>query len=224
MKGGQTVTRKGKGTLYTGFQWRGRASANGPAAPGCCPPAAAAAAASEEVWREVMFVERTRKEMWGRWFTGSYDETGLDVKLVKVTSEPVVIGLSTAALKTSSTGLTVTILGANLPSGLTAADVSLGQGIKVSKIGSISADAATITVDVAADARPGPRDISVAGAVKPAAVTVFDKSTASRSCRAPAWRGSAARCSRSSCSSSRRLRSTTAPTASRTRKTTRRSA
>jgi quinohemoprotein amine dehydrogenase len=172
VKGGQTVTRKGKGTLYTGFQWRGRASANGPAAPGAT-PAATAATASEEVWREVMFVERTRKEMWGRWFTGSYDETGLDVKLVKVTSDPVVLGLSTAALKTSSTGLAVTIIGANLPSGLTAADINLGQGIKVSKIGSISADAATITLDVAADALPGPRDVSVAGAVKPAAVTVF---------------------------------------------------
>ena len=171
VKGGQTVSRKGKGTLYTGFQWRGRASANGPAAPGATP----AAGAGEEAWREVMFVERTRKEMWGRWFTGSYDETGLDVKLVRVTSEPVVLGLSTAALKSSATGVTVTILGANLPSGLTAADVNLGQGIKVTKIGSISADAATITVDVAADARPGPRDISVAGAVKPAAVAVFDK-------------------------------------------------
>jgi quinohemoprotein amine dehydrogenase len=174
VKGGQTVTRKGKGTLYTGFQWRGRASANGPAAAGAA-PAATAAAASEEVWREVMFVERTRKEMWGRWFTGSYDETGLDVKLTRVTTEPVVLGLSTAALKTGATGLTVTIAGANLPNGLTAADVNLGQGIKVSKIGSISSDAATLTIDVAADARPGPRDISVAGAVKPAAVTVFDK-------------------------------------------------
>ena len=168
VKGGQTVTRKGKGTLYTGFQWRGRTSTNGPAAAG-------AAAASEEVWREVLFVERTRKEMWGRWFTGSYDETGLDVKLVKVTSEPIVLGLSTAALKTSSTGVSVTIAGANLPNNLTAADINLGQGIKVSKIGSISADAATVTVDVAADARPGPRDITIAGAVKPAAVTVFDK-------------------------------------------------
>jgi quinohemoprotein amine dehydrogenase len=179
VKGGQTVTRKGKGTVYTGFQWRGRGSANGPTAPGAAAPVATStatgtsAAAGEEVWREVMFVERTRKEMWGRWFTGSYDETGLDVKLVKVTSDPVVLGLSTAALKTSSTGLAVTIIGANLPSGLAAADINLGQGIKVSKIGSISADAATITLDVAADALPGPRDVSVAGAVKTAAVTVF---------------------------------------------------
>jgi quinohemoprotein amine dehydrogenase len=178
VKGGQTVTRKGKGTVYTGFQWRGRASTNGPTTPAAsaagASPAANAAAASEEVWREVMFVERTRREMSGRWFTGHYDETGLDVKLVKVTSEPVVIGLSTAALKSSSTGVAVTIRGANLPGSLTAADINLGQGIKVSKIGSISADAATITVDVAADAPTGPRDVSVAGALKPAAVMVFN--------------------------------------------------
>ena len=32
-------------------------------------------------WREVMFVERDWKTMSGRWFTGAYDEIGIDVKL-----------------------------------------------------------------------------------------------------------------------------------------------
>ena len=36
---------------------------------------------SDNVWREVMFVERDWQEMSGRWFTGAYDETGIDVKL-----------------------------------------------------------------------------------------------------------------------------------------------
>ena len=76
---GETVTRAGKALVYTGFQWRGRG---------------APAAAATTPWREVMFVERDRKEMWGRWFTGAYDEIGIDVKLVRLGSEPVVLGSS----------------------------------------------------------------------------------------------------------------------------------
>ncbi len=125
-----------------------------------------------------MFVERTRKEIVGTLVhRAAYDETGLDVKLVRVTSEPVVLGLSTAALKTSARAWR------HDPRREPAERPHRGgrqpraghQGLEDR---SISADAATITVDVAADARPGPRDVSVAGAVKPAAgggVTVFDK-------------------------------------------------
>ena len=39
---------------------------------------------SDSVWREVMIVDRDWKEMSGRWFTGAYDETGIDVKLVRL--------------------------------------------------------------------------------------------------------------------------------------------
>ena len=56
---GETVTRTGKAIVYTGYQWRGR---GGDAQP----------------WREVLFVERDWRNMWGRWYTGSYDETGID--------------------------------------------------------------------------------------------------------------------------------------------------
>ena len=28
-----------------------------------------------------MFVERDWTQMWGRWFTGAYDETGIDIKI-----------------------------------------------------------------------------------------------------------------------------------------------
>ena len=62
---GESVTRKGRAVVYTGFQWRGRGTV----------------AAGEDVWREVLAVDRTRREMSGRWFTGAYDELGIDVRL-----------------------------------------------------------------------------------------------------------------------------------------------
>ena len=70
---GETVSRAGKAIVYTGFQWRGRGGLPG----------------SDNVWREVMLIERDWKEMSGRWFTGAYDEIGIDVKLVRLSSDPV---------------------------------------------------------------------------------------------------------------------------------------
>src|SRR5947207_2566514 len=90
---GETVSRSGKALVYTGYQWRGR----------------------EGDWRQVMLVERDWKNMSGRWFTGAYDETGVDVKLVRIGAEPVVFGTSVSALKTSSSAQAVKIFGANLP-------------------------------------------------------------------------------------------------------------
>jgi quinohemoprotein amine dehydrogenase len=85
---GTIVSRSGKATVYTGYQWRGRATAGG---------------ANAEPWREVMFIERTGGEMWGRWFTGAYDETGVDVKLVRIGSDPLVTGTSAVSLKAGGT-------------------------------------------------------------------------------------------------------------------------
>lgn len=156
---GETVSRASKAIVYTGFQWRGRGAAPG----------------SDTAWREVLFVERDSKEMSGRWFTGAYDEIGVDVKLVRLGSDPVVSGASVTALKTGSSAQRVTIYGGNLPSGLKPDDVGFGQGVKVTRIVSSRADEVAIEVDVAANAPIGLRDLSLAGAVQPAAVVVYDK-------------------------------------------------
>ena len=71
------MTRTGKALVYTGYQWRGRGAVRQPTP-----------------WREVLFVERDWKTMWGRWFTGAYDETGVDVKLVAAGTDPTVFGTS----------------------------------------------------------------------------------------------------------------------------------
>jgi quinohemoprotein amine dehydrogenase len=154
---GESLTRSGKSLVYTGYQWRGRG----------------AVAGAPQPWREVLFIERDWKSMWGRWYTGDYDETGIDVKLVRLAGDPVVFGTSVSALKTGSTGAAVKILGANLPSDVKADDISAGLGVKVTRVVSARPDAITVDVDVAAGAPIGARDLSVAGTVKPGAFAVY---------------------------------------------------
>lgn len=154
---GESLTRTGKGLVYTGYQWRGRA---------------ADAAKPDEPWREVMFVERDRTEMWGRWFTGAYDENGMDVKLARITAAPMVLGTGQLSVKRGASA-SVSIYGVNLPATLAVGDVSLGAGITVSRV-SVANGVVTAQVSVAADAKTGPRDIAVGGVVKPLAIVVYD--------------------------------------------------
>lgn len=156
---GETVSRAGKAIVYTGFQWRGRGGVPG----------------SDNVWREVMFVERDWRQMSGRWFTGAYDEIGIDVTLVRLGSDPVISGADLTALKTASTGRALKIYGANLPASVKPEDIGLGEGVKVTRVVSARADEIVVEVDVAANAPIGPRDVSVAGAVKPATLVVYDR-------------------------------------------------
>jgi quinohemoprotein amine dehydrogenase len=128
---------------------------------------------SDNVWREAMIVERDWREMSGRWFTGAYDETGIDVKLVRLGSEPVVFGSDLAALKTATTARPVKIYGANLPASVKPEDIGFGQGVKVTRVVSSRPDEIAVEVDVAANAPVGPRDLSVSGTVKPATLVVY---------------------------------------------------
>jgi quinohemoprotein amine dehydrogenase len=152
-RSGETVTRSGKALVYTGYQWRGRAND----------------------WREVMFVERDWKQMWGRWFTGGYDETGIDVRLTRITADPIVYGANLTALKTGSTGQNIRIFGANLPTSVRPEDVGLGPGIKVTRVAAATPTELSVDVDVAATAPVGARDGSLAGTVRPAIFVVYDK-------------------------------------------------
>ncbi len=158
-RSGEVVSRTSKGLVYTGYQWRGRG----------------AAAGSEAPWREVMFVERGWNEMWGRWFSGAYDETGIDVRLTRQSGAPIVIGTSAASLRTGTSTPALKIFGAHLPSTLRPEDIGLGSGVKVTRIVSAKPEEITVDVDVAAAAPIGVRDLSVAGAVKPEALVVYDK-------------------------------------------------
>jgi quinohemoprotein amine dehydrogenase len=156
---GETVTRTGRALVYTGFQWRGRSSTS----------------AADSAMREVMMVDRNWRTMEGRWFTGGYDEIGIDVKLERVGSEARVLGTDRTALRKGATAQELKIYGTNFPASLRPAEIDLGPGIAVSRVVSVTPDIATVTVDVNAAAVAGARDLFVAGMSRPKALAVFDK-------------------------------------------------
>jgi quinohemoprotein amine dehydrogenase len=122
-----------------------------------------------------MFIERGWNEMWGRWFTGPYDEIGIDVKLVRLTGAPMIFGTSASAVRTGAANQSVKIFGASLPASVKPEDIGAGQGVKVSRIVSARPDEIVVELDVAATAPIGVRDLSIAGTVKPSALVVYDK-------------------------------------------------
>jgi quinohemoprotein amine dehydrogenase len=155
---GKRTSRTGQALVYTGFQWRGRS--------------AQADAASE--LREVMFVDRNWRRMEGRWFTGGYDELGVDVTLDRVAEQPYVLGTNRSALRVGTSGQALTVYGLNLPATLRPADIDLGPGITVTAVSNVTADEATVTVDVAPTAAIGARDAFVAGATLQKVFAVHD--------------------------------------------------
>jgi quinohemoprotein amine dehydrogenase len=156
---GETVTRTGRAIVYTGFQWRGRSST----------------AADDSALREVMMVDRDWRRIEGRWFTGGYDELGLDIKLERVGTETRVLGTDRTALRQGGAGQELKIYGANIPATLRAADVDLGPGLTVARVTSVTPEIATVSVDVAATAALGMRDVFVSGASRQRAFAVFDR-------------------------------------------------
>jgi quinohemoprotein amine dehydrogenase len=164
-RSGQRVSRTGKGIVYTGFQWRGR-SFDGPG--------------EANPLREVLFVDREWQQMNGRWFTGAYDETGIDVKLRRIGRDPILLGTDVSSLRTGASGRRVRITGANLPVSAGPRDVDFGPGVKVARIVNAGAEALEVEVDVDANAAVGARDLFVGGASLPAALVVYDRIDALR--------------------------------------------
>ena len=161
--GGPAVQRSGKSIVYTGYQWRGRStdpSSRGKDTTGL---------------REVMFVEPGWEEMSGRWFTGGYEEIGMDVSLKKLSASTVIAGVAPRALKTGTKGQDVTIFGANLPRTLAANAIDFGPGVTVERVVRASADSVTVRVDVDSGASIGKRDLYAAGAPLRDAAVVYDK-------------------------------------------------
>ena len=156
---GETVTRTGRAIVYTGFQWRGRSTEQ----------------AENSSLREVMTIDRDWRHMEGRWFTGGYDELGLDIKLDRVGSETRILGTDRTALKQGATGQQVKIYGVNMPAGLRAADIDLGPGVTITGVVSVTPEIATVTVDTTPTAAPGMRDLFLAGASRQRALAVFEK-------------------------------------------------
>jgi len=159
VRSGEAVHRTGKALVYTGFEWRGRSN-EGPS--------------DKAGMREVMLLDRDQHELTGRWFTGAYNETGIDVTLTRLGNDPVVLGLDRVALQTGGPR-EVSIHGANFPANLNASAIDFGRGVTVRRVISSTTSVAKVEVDVAKDATPGPRDVSVAGAFRAGAAMVYDR-------------------------------------------------
>ena len=123
--------------------------------------------ADSDGMREVMLLDRNQRALTGRWFTGGYDDIGIDVTLRGLGNDPVVLG-STELLCIRLTTREVQIHGANFPGQRgTAAAIDFGRGVTVKRVVSSSPEVlARVEVEVAKDAPVGPRDVSVAGAFR----------------------------------------------------------
>jgi quinohemoprotein amine dehydrogenase len=164
----RSVERTGEATVYTGYQWRGRSSVGGDA----------------QALREVMVVERDWQEMSGRWFTGAYDEIGVDVT-VRRANGSVLAGVEPTAVRSGASGQSVTLYGAGFTEGLGPADFDFGPGVEVAGVSRAAPDRVTLELDVTADAAPGRRDLFVGNASLGGALAVFDR--VDRIAVAPAW-------------------------------------
>ena len=122
--------------------------------------------------REVMMVSQDQSRMEGRWFWGNYQEFGMRVMLRRA-SGPTVLGTDLSSLRTGTSGNKVMIYGDQLPEGASASNIDLGAGVKVTEVVSKSPDAITVSADVAADATPGMRSVSVGEATAPNALAVY---------------------------------------------------
>ncbi|HJO04455.1 MAG TPA: quinohemoprotein amine dehydrogenase subunit alpha [Acidobacteriota bacterium] len=156
---GNTTRRSGRAIVYTGFQWRGRSGAEGN-------PVGSL--------REVMFVERDWRTMAGRWFTGAYNEIGIDVTLHRA-DVPLIAGVYPEALRSDGLVNELTIFGANLPADVTAADIDLGPGIEVTEVREASDSAIRVLAAAADDAAIGKRDVFVGDIGQPEGLVVFEQ-------------------------------------------------
>jgi quinohemoprotein amine dehydrogenase len=154
---GEHVKRTGKAIVYTGFQWRGRSTSSSDA---------------EHELREVMFIDRDWRHASGRWFTGAYDEFGIDVQLQRVGGDPVLSGVGQTMLREGGSGQQVSLFGANLPARATAADLNFGPGITVDRIVSAAPEQLVVAVSVAKDATAGRRSVFLNGATGNATIAV----------------------------------------------------
>jgi quinohemoprotein amine dehydrogenase len=153
---GQSIARRGRAIVYGGFEWRGKS----------------------DDWREVLFVDRDWRHASGRWFTGAYDERGIDVRLERVGGDPMLLGAAQPMLKTGVSGQELRLYGTNLPAAPAPADVSLGAGVTVDRVVRTSLQGLDLSIlnlslTVARDATAGHRTILVSGAAGTADVAVY---------------------------------------------------
>jgi quinohemoprotein amine dehydrogenase len=164
---GSILVRSGRSAVYGRYAWRGRSKGSGPAATAPDDP-------SNEL-REVLWIAPDQATAEGRWFWGEYQEFGFDVKLRRPSADPMLTVVDRSSLKTGSQANRIRLIGDSLPSQVTPADLKFGPGVSVRRIVSRTASEVVAEVDVAADARPGKRDVALGRSVLPGALAIYDR-------------------------------------------------
>lgn len=154
---GERVRRAGEALVYTGYQWRGRSNPD-----------------SDSELREVLLVERDLRTMTGRWFTGAYDEMGLDVTLRRVVGQPLATGMYPRAVQRGST-VDVRIFGSDLATlGAGTNTLDFGRDVTVESSRGDSDGSLVVRLAVSADAAVGSRDLHASGQVLEKALIIHD--------------------------------------------------
>lgn len=154
---GTTDQRTGTGFLYADLTWRGRSDSQ---------------ALKDQ--REVLMLSDDESELTGRFFRGEYGELGLDVRLVRLGSDPRIAGVTPRAVAVNAT-TPIAVVGANLPTTLSPGDIELGPGVRVTRIRSQTPERLDLDVEVSADAPPGRRNLRVKTTAVVDVFAVYDK-------------------------------------------------
>jgi len=155
---GSQLARTGKGLLYAGYSWRGRS-------------AEAGAAAAQ--WREVLLLDDAWQALRGRLFTGTHDEIGADVKLVRDQQRPRVVALGNRAVPVPVTGHAIDVHGEGFPA-VAASDLFVGAGVTITALQRVSDRLLRITVDVAAGAELTTRTVAFGSEPGSATLQLYD--------------------------------------------------
>lgn len=155
---GTSAERSGKGLLYAGYSWRGRARD-----------------ADGAEWREVLLLDDTWQQLRGRLFSGAYDELGADVTLHRDDGRPRIVALAHAAIEVPSSGHRIdAYTNSALPATLQPADFFAGEGVTITAVERIDARHAVLVVDVAAGTALGARTVAFGANPGTASVTLYD--------------------------------------------------
>ncbi len=156
---GTDLERSGRGILYAGYSWRGRSQDPG---------------ADGASWREVLLLDDDWTTLKGRFFTGHYDEVGVDVTLVRDSGRPRVLALDDAAVVVPSTGHRLVVHGEALPAALSPADFFVGAGLRATAVERLSDRRAVLVVDAAPGTELGRRTVAFAGEPGSAELQLYD--------------------------------------------------
>ena len=154
---GETATRSGRATVFTGHQWRGRSTEAG----------------SQDQWREVIHVEPNWLSMTGRWYTGAYDEIGMDLTMRRAGNDVAIAGVFPRSLR-RGTAQEVRVYGSNLPADAATSMIDFGPGVRVERVVSAAPGMLTLSLRADSTARTGARDLFLSGSPMRSALVVYD--------------------------------------------------